>query len=82
MFMCNQEISALATDNETLCMISPDFDNIVGVSKSQIRTKGKPLAVIDHLETRGVPMDVETLVRRLYASVTHGAPSSTVKDSS
>jgi CRISPR-associated exonuclease Cas4 len=69
MFRCNEEIKNLTIGNGEYRMMSPNFDDVVGVPKSQIEIKGKPLAVIDYIEQNGVPERVEELVRWIYTKV-------------
>ena len=69
-YAVNQELEeiSLRTDG-TIEVLSPDFESLFGISKTQGKKKGKPLASIDHFEELGVdqyPQEAIKLVNRLY----------------
>lgn len=70
-FNLNQEIQALvAGPLGIVSMVSPDFEGLVGVSATQAKKKGKPLAAIDYLEsieTENLSDALKNLVRNAYA---------------
>ena len=50
----NSEISKLSkTTNSKVIQLDPDFENVLGISKSQGKSKGKPLAALDHFQNIG-----------------------------
>lgn len=69
-YAINQKLQETCqTTNSTIEVISPDFEGLFGISKTQGKKKGKPLAAIDHFEELGVdkyPREAVELVKRLY----------------
>ena len=50
-------------------MLSPDFEGIAGVSKSQGNKKGKALAALDHFDEMPpdkIPDDLKQLIEKIY----------------
>ncbi|MCJ7601914.1 MAG: ATP-dependent endonuclease [Desulfobulbaceae bacterium] len=70
-FALNQEINELSKKTKTSVeMVAPDFEALCGISRSQGKVKGKPLAAIDHFEGVTVvdyEQNIIDLVRRLYS---------------
>ena len=70
-FSLNKDIIDLATHNGGQAeMLSPDFEQCSGVSKSQGDKKGKPLAALDHFENLApekFPERLRALVEAVYS---------------
>lgn len=69
-YAINSELLELSKKTNTnIEMVKPEFEVLCGISKSQGKTKGKPLAAMDHfeqLECEDYPEHLKNLVRRLY----------------
>jgi putative ATP-dependent endonuclease of OLD family len=69
-FAANAMISDLAKQTGTIIeVLSPDIEGVAGVSRTQGEKKGKPLAALDHYETKSVddiPSRMRELVEGLY----------------
>lgn len=70
-FALNQEIAAMVeAPLGRVELVSPDFESVAGVSRSQGEKKGKALAAIDHFEAIDVdrvPERLVEIVRAIYA---------------
>jgi DNA replication protein DnaC len=67
MFGLNRTISTAVGDPGRIQCISPEFEILVGVSETQGRRKGKPLAALEALEGQPVLPALESLVRWVYS---------------
>jgi len=70
-FELNQEINELSKNTNTdVEMVAPDFEDLCGISRSQGKVKGKPLAALDHFEALNVEdyeQGIVELIKKLYS---------------
>ena len=73
-FELNQEIcNHVASPFGKIEVMSPDFENESGISKSQGVLKGKPLAALNHFEDKSVddiPYRIKNLIEVVYSALT------------
>lgn len=69
-FELNQTIQeSVNATSGTVIVLSPDFESVSQVSKSQGEKKGKPLAALDHFEAIGeseIPEKLKEVVKKIY----------------
>ncbi len=74
---------ATACDSQygSIRVLSPDFERFAGVSKTQGKEKGKPIAALDYFkDLESIPSDVENLARSVYATEIRAAASNRVPE--
>jgi len=69
-FALNADIAALVGTAGSVCVFNPDFEGASGISRSQSKEKGKPIAAFEYLSpipADQVPSALVTAVRSAYA---------------
>lgn len=66
LFGVNRAIEVVVGNPAQIRCIRPEFENLIGVSETQGRKKGKPLAALEALESGTISSELETLVRWVY----------------
>ena len=78
-FLLNQTISQIVEEPlGTIRVLSPDFEAVSRVSRSQGGRKGKALAALDHFEgisPDDIPLDIIALVQAVYDAGSETEPS-------
>ena len=69
-FELNEEVAKLVEEPlGRVVVLSPNFEGVAGISKSQGEKKGKALAALDHFEAMGeeeIPEQLREVVRRMF----------------
>lgn len=67
LFGVNRTIEMAVGDAARIRCVRPEFENLIGVSVTQGRKKGKPLAALEALEGNPMPPALDALVRWVYS---------------